>query len=86
MFRFFLIFLLFPFCSFSFSCDSISLSNIINPGPYTVISIDESSGIRNGTDYSGSTIYYPSNGNKRKIKKNLNIKNIYIQTYRIKIK
>ena len=63
MFRFFLIFLLFPFCSFSFSCDSISLSNIINPGPYTVISIDESSGIRNGTDYSGSTIYYPSNGN-----------------------
>ncbi len=63
MLRVFLIYLLFPFSSYSFSCDSISLSNIINPGPYTVISIDESSGIRNGNNYSGSTIYYPSNGN-----------------------
>ena len=63
MLRVFLIFLILPFNSYSFSCDSISLSSITNPGPYTVITIDESSGIRNGIYYSGSTIYYPSNGN-----------------------
>ena len=61
---------LFIFCfflcsliSFSNGCDSILLNLISNPGPFSVSNIDESSGIRNGLDYDGATIYYPDNGN-----------------------
>jgi predicted esterase len=39
------------------------LNLITNPGPFSVSNIDESSGIRNGLDYDGATIYYPDNGN-----------------------
>ncbi len=43
------------------TCDSLLLESITNPGPFTVSSYDESSGILNGVDYSGATIYYPDN-------------------------
>lgn len=56
-------FFLCPLISFSNGCDSIMLNLITNPGPFSVSNIDESSGIRNGLDYDGATIYYPDNGN-----------------------
>ena len=49
--------------TYSFSCDSILLQSITNPGPFLVSTIDESSGIRNGPDYNGATIFFPSNTN-----------------------
>ena len=54
---------LFPLTLLSQNCDSLLLESITNPGPYSVNDIDESAGIRNGSDYSGSTIYYPVNSN-----------------------
>ena len=58
----FFVLLLIPFFSLSNNCDSITLLSITNPGPFNVISFEESSGIRNGSLYSGATIYCPSNG------------------------
>jgi len=52
-----------PLTLLSQNCDSLLLESITNPGPYSVNNIDESSGIRNGPDYDGSTIYYPVNNN-----------------------
>ena len=42
-------------------CDSLTLDAIIYPGEYNVGSLTESDGIRNGPDYFGATIYYPTN-------------------------
>ena len=47
--------------SFSQACDPITLDSISNPGKYTIGSLTESDGIRNGPDYYGATIYYPTN-------------------------
>ena len=47
---------------FSFSqssCDSILSQSFTSTGPYNVLSINESDGIRNGQDYNGATIFYP---------------------------
>mgnify|MGYP001157438891 FL=1 len=41
------------------SCDSILSQSFTSAGPYNVLSIDESDGIRNGQDYNGATIFYP---------------------------
>ena len=41
------------------SCDSILSQSFTSTGPYNVLSIDESDGIRNGQDYNGTTIFYP---------------------------
>jgi dienelactone hydrolase len=53
------------FLSFSASyaqpCDPLTLDIIGNPGEYTVGLLTESNGIRNGPDYRGATIYYPTN-------------------------
>lgn len=47
---------------FAQSCDPLlTLESITNPGDYTVASLTESDGIRNGPDYSGATVYYPTN-------------------------
>lgn len=54
-----LFFLLPNFFTFSQGCDSISLDNINNPGPYTYDTILENDGMRDGPDYLGSTLYYP---------------------------
>ena len=45
----------------SVSCDSLAQIELNNPGPFSFSSIDESDNIRNGPDYSGATIYYPTN-------------------------
>ena len=53
-------FLLLFYCvSFSQGCDTISLDNINNPGPFSYDSIVENDGMRDGPDYLGSTLYYP---------------------------
>ncbi|MDA9067934.1 T9SS type A sorting domain-containing protein [Flavobacteriaceae bacterium] len=52
--------LLLSYCvSFPQDCDSTSLDNINNPGPYTFETIVENDGMRDGPDYLGSTLYYP---------------------------
>ena len=47
------------FC-FAQNCDPLSLESITNPGIYDVASLTEADDIRNGPDYSGATIYYPT--------------------------
>ena len=42
------------------SCDSLAQIALLNPGPYNVSSLDESDNIRNGPDYAGAHIYYPT--------------------------
>ena len=56
-----LILLCFPFIGSGQACDSLLLESITNPGPFVVNTIDENSGIRNGPDYNGATIFYPNN-------------------------
>ena len=41
------------------SCDSVLSQCFASTGPYNVLSINESDGIRNGQDYNGSTIFFP---------------------------
>ena len=43
------------------SCDSLAQIALLNPGPYSVSNLDESDNIRNGPDYAGAHIYYPTN-------------------------
>jgi dienelactone hydrolase len=45
----------------SAQCESVTLENLTNPGPYEVATLTEADGIRNGPDYTGATIYYPIN-------------------------
>ena len=42
-------------------CENVTAENITNPGPYGVATLTEIDGIRNGPDYNGATIYYPTN-------------------------
>lgn len=58
-----LLFLLFftPVIMLGQLCDSLLLQSITNPGPFAVDNIQENQGVRNGPDYSGSTIYFPMN-------------------------
>jgi len=42
-------------------CDGITVDSLTNPGPYEVETLTEADGIRNGPDYLGATIYYPTN-------------------------
>ena len=46
---------------FTQNCNTLTLDDITNPGIYSIASIAESDGIRNGPDYAGATIYYPTN-------------------------
>ncbi|MFT5254661.1 MAG: hypothetical protein ACI87N_003738 [Flavobacteriales bacterium] len=43
-------------------CESVQEENLTNPGPFEVETLTELDGIRNGPDYLGATIYYPTNG------------------------
>ncbi len=62
------IFLLLTFfsslCSHSIyaQCGEVTVDNLTNPGPFQVETLTEADGIRNGPDYAGATIYYPTNG------------------------
>tara|TARA_R110000787_G_scaffold81036_2_gene175939 strand:- start:94852 stop:95973 length:1122 start_codon:yes stop_codon:yes gene_type:complete len=42
-------------------CDGITVESLTNPGPFEVETLTEADGIRNGPDYFGATIYYPTN-------------------------
>tara|TARA_X000000950_G_scaffold282856_1_gene382482 strand:+ start:737 stop:1879 length:1143 start_codon:yes stop_codon:yes gene_type:complete len=44
------------------TCDTLTLDSIYDPGAYSFATLLESDGIRNGPDYAGATIYYPTNG------------------------
>lgn len=62
---FFLFFLSSLFTKVLFAqCDEITVESLKNPGPFKVGTLTEDDGIRNGTDYSGATIYYPINATK----------------------
>ena len=43
-------------------CEAVTLESLSIPGPFSVAVLDEEDGIRNGPDYNGATIYYPTNG------------------------
>ena len=42
-------------------CEDITVESITNPGPFQVATLTEADGIRNGPNYAGATIYYPTN-------------------------
>lgn len=42
-------------------CEGITLASLSNPGPFNVATLTETNGIRNGPNYLGATIYYPTN-------------------------
>jgi hypothetical protein len=46
--------------SFAQTCPPLTLDSIDNPGQYTVASFTEADGLRNGPDYKGATVYYPT--------------------------
>ena len=58
-FYLFLLFIISYNSTFSQDCDSVSLDNINNPGPYAYQTIVENDGMRDGPEYSGATLYYP---------------------------
>ena len=43
-------------------CEDVTIESLSIPGPYSVAALNEDDGIRNGPDYNGATIYYPTNG------------------------
>lgn len=43
------------------NCTPLTRDSITDPGPYTVATLIEADGLRDGPDYSGATIYYPTN-------------------------
>ncbi len=42
-------------------CEDVTVESLTNPGPFEVATLTEADGIRNGPDYLGATIYYPTN-------------------------
>ena len=42
-------------------CTGATAESLTNPGPFTVATLTEADGVRNGPKYAGSTIYYPTN-------------------------
>ncbi len=42
-------------------CGDVTVESLTNPGPFDVDTLTEADGIRNGPDYLGATIYYPTN-------------------------
>ena len=50
-----------PLQSFSAQCSTVTSASITNPGQYAVATLTEADGVRNGPNYNGSTIYYPTN-------------------------
>ena len=63
--RFFGTFILFYCFHFmcSSQCEDVTLESLTNTGPFNVATLREGEDpIRNGPDYNGATIYYPTNG------------------------
>ena len=46
-------------CTFS-QCTGVSVNSISNFNPISIDSLTEANGLRNGPDYNGATLYYPS--------------------------
>lgn len=42
-------------------CGDVTIESLTNPGPYDVATLTEADGLRNGPNYSGATVYYPTN-------------------------
>ena len=42
-------------------CEEITIESLSNPGVYDVATLTEADGLRNGPDYFGATVYYPTN-------------------------
>ncbi len=42
-------------------CEDITVDSLTNPGPFEVATLTEADGLRNGPDYMGATVYYPTN-------------------------
>ena len=61
IFNIFLLVPVFSFCQTSADCSGVTISSATANGDYIVDSYLEGDGIRDGTDYYGSTIYYPQN-------------------------
>ncbi len=43
-------------------CEGVTEANLTNPGPFEVATMTEDDGLRDGPDYFGATVYYPTNG------------------------
>ncbi|MEM0518826.1 T9SS type A sorting domain-containing protein [Aequorivita flava] len=41
-------------------CGDVTLESLTNPGPYEVATLTEADGLRNGPEYAGATVYYPT--------------------------
>ena len=41
-------------------CEDVTVASLTNPGPFEVATMTEVDGIRNGPDYLGATVYYPT--------------------------
>ena len=61
VFHFLIIIPFFAFSQTNSGCGDVTISSATANGSYTVNSIFEGDGIRDGNDYYGSTIYYPEN-------------------------
>ena len=42
-------------------CEDVTIESLTNPGPFEVATITEADGLRNGLNYLGATVYYPTN-------------------------
>jgi dienelactone hydrolase len=52
----------FVFSGTAFSqCEDVTLESLTNPGPFEIATLTEADGLRDGPDYNGATVYYPTN-------------------------
>lgn len=42
-------------------CEDVTVASLTNPGPFETATLTEADGLRNGPDYDGATVYYPTN-------------------------
>ena len=42
-------------------CEGVTIGSLSNPGIYDVATLTEADGLRDGPDYFGATVYYPTN-------------------------
>ncbi|CAM3486576.1 T9SS type A sorting domain-containing protein [Aequorivita lipolytica] len=42
-------------------CGDVTIESLTNPGPFNVATLTEADGLRNGPNYLGATVYYPTN-------------------------
>lgn len=56
-----LLLLLLPTSRVFSQCEDITIGSLANPGIYDVATLTEADGLRNGPNYFGATVYYPTN-------------------------